>query len=389
MSTGLKRKQGLGSNIAVERARRVLAGVPGREELQASLSSLAESYSRLERKFAKTLLISDGYQLQVKELSLELERAASKLKQLQQLSLPICVHCRKVRLDDSYWQQIEIFLGENADILFSQAICPDCIKASHDALKGRAVGHPALPKPLARRPRSQHQTISSVEEEAVKDMRLLAEQAGEADQKLGARLNRFADLHAKLARRFAKTLSISDSYQSQLKDLNMRLELLARTDVLTGLANRWEMNHRLSVEHSRLTRHGAPFSIALGDLDHFKSINDTLGHSGGDHVLKAVARTLLENLRMEDLCARWGGEEFMILLPETDLSKAMATARKLTAKVRSLGPVWEGRAVDVSISFGVAEILPGMSLDQGISLADQALYRAKRLGRDQVAAAGE
>lgn len=383
---GASRKQGGGAASPADKALRLLkAGAPP-EALAAGLADLAEHYKALDHKFSKTLRISDGYQLQIREMAASQERMAAKIRQLQELTLPICVQCRKIRLDDDYWRQIETFLRDNVDMLYSQALCPECVQAGHDALRAGGDLRPAFPEASARSGRAPAR-ISPTEEQAVRDMRALAEEASRADPELGARMGRFADLHAKLARRFAKTVSISDSYQSQLKDLSLRLELLARTDVLTGLVNRWEMTHRLAVEYSRLQRHKTSFSIAVGDLDSFKKINDTHGHAAGDHVLRLVSNALRENLRLEDLCARWGGEEFLLLFPDTTQAQAMAASRKLLDVVRRLEPVWEGRSIKVSISFGVVEFRPGLGLDNGFKLADDALYEAKRLGRDQVVAA--
>lgn len=357
----------------------------GDESFAHELSALADAYAALDRKFAKTLRISDSYQLQIREMASSLERMASKISQLQELTLPVCLQCRKIRIDDDYWRHVERFLIDNSEMLVSQALCPDCLRASHGKLDTGGVSSAAHigARPPSGRPVAR---FSLSEEQTLKEMREAAAQMALTDPEMGMRISRFAASHEKLVRRFAKTVSISDSYQSQLKDLALRLDLLARTDALTGLVNRREMMQRLAIEYSRMHRHATPCSIVFGDIDHFKQINDRCGHTVGDYVLRAVARALRENIRGEDLCARWGGEEFMLFFSDTALDNAMAAASKLLDIVRSLEFDWEGGKINVTISFGVVQLRPGLSLDDGFRQADEALYEAKRLGRNQVIA---
>jgi len=373
----------------LRRAEEVLAGSPSPEELLAEFSALTKSYRALEHRLYKTVRISDGYQQQVKDLALAMEAMTAKVRQLREVALPICIHCRKVRSDDDYWHRLETFIAHNADIMFSQGICPDCIRATHAAI-GPAGEHG--PESVARtgQARPRKPKTAPIEEQAVAEFRALAAKAAQAAPELAGEVGVFVERFAKLSRRFAKTLSISDSYQSQLRELNLRLEVLARTDLLTGLANRWEMTSRLEAERGRMERHGSVFSIILGDVDYFKDVNDAFGHMGGDLTLRDVATVLRKSLRAEDLCARWGGEEFMILLPETDTAQAMAVAQKLKARVSRNTTVWDGKSIAVTMSFGVGGFRPGMSLDEGIKLVDDALYVAKNRGRNQVVvAAGE
>lgn len=326
----------------LQRAAAVLAATPEAPELAAAYAELAEAYRALVERFYKIIAISDGYQAQVKELASELERMTVKLRRLQEVALPVCVRCHKVYAGDDYWQRLETYLIENFDILFSQGLCPDCLAET----RARLGPSPSAEELLPARPHPR--------------------------------------VLPKLARRFAKTISISDSFYSQLRDLNGRLELMARTDLLTGLANRWEMATHVEAERSRAERHGSSMALILGDLDHFKAINDTYGHLAGDKVLRAVAEVLRTNLRREDICARWGGEEFLVLLPETGPDQARRVAEKLGRIVRDLRIVFEERTIVVTMSFGVGGFSPGMSLDEWLKQVDGALYAAKTAGRDRV-----
>lgn len=176
-------------------------------------------------------------------------------------------------------------------------------------------------------------------------------------------------------------------YVSMGKDITERvqreeeLERIANTDMLTGLANRLSFDRRLKMEIERARRYERPLSLLMLDIDHFKPINDTHGHDVGDQVLVHFARVLLENLRVTDLCVRWGGEEFIVLAPETPLFQALQLAEKLREAIVSTDfPVVE----QVTASFGVVEAHPDELIVQMIKRADTALYHAKVKGRNEV-----
>jgi len=169
---------------------------------------------------------------------------------------------------------------------------------------------------------------------------------------------------------------------------NARLHAIARhdavTDPLTGLANRRRFMEELGLELSRVHRYGRELSVILLDLDDFKSINDCLGHAVGDDVLCAVAGVLLSGVRDLDVSARLGGEEFAVLLPETNLEGASALAERLRRQVAELGlPVPVGHP-PVTASFGVASSPPALSAETLLEVADAALYQAKRDGKNRV-----
>ena len=165
------------------------------------------------------------------------------------------------------------------------------------------------------------------------------------------------------------------------------LRRLATTDPLTQLSNR---RHVLAVgqaELRRTQRYGRPLAVILCDVDHFKQINDRHGHDAGDAVLWAVSRTLQRGLRKIDHAARWGGEEFLLLLPETALPGALQLAERLRQDVRSLQLATPGgEPVTLTMTFGVAALVAEETLEQAISRADAALLAGKREGRDRVVA---
>jgi diguanylate cyclase (GGDEF)-like protein len=185
-------------------------------------------------------------------------------------------------------------------------------------------------------------------------------------------------------RRLEKITRISDRYQRNLLELNDRLRQAALKDPLTGLANRRLLMERLREEQERCQRGQAPFSLAMLDVDYFKRINDRHGHDVGDRVLCLLAQTIDEQLRGYDLCARWGGEEFMLLLPGTDIAQARRLSERIMARVRELRLPDLGQHARLTVSVGLAIHRSGEAVDQTIGRADSELLQAKRQGRDRL-----
>ncbi|WP_444928936.1 diguanylate cyclase [Microbulbifer sp. SSSA002] len=181
----------------------------------------------------------------------------------------------------------------------------------------------------------------------------------------------------------------SSRHQTQqlLQRLTGELESYAATDTLTGLANRREAFRAINELERRSDTAQDQYVILIGDLDNFKMINDTYGHSFGDRVLQDVAKILKSNSRSEDIVARWGGEEFLLLLPNTDLKGGSILAEKLRRRVAALSRRYT-RPVKISISLGVVEgSANGKPLNQLLAEADKRMYRAKNSGRNKVIAA--
>jgi diguanylate cyclase (GGDEF)-like protein len=178
--------------------------------------------------------------------------------------------------------------------------------------------------------------------------------------------------------------------QTELEDLNRKLAAIARRDPLTGLRNRRALQEDLDLLEARVARYGHRYCLALLDIDHFKSYNDTYGHQAGDEVLQAVATQLKDQTRGGDSLYRYGGEEFLCIFPEQSLAKAMVAAQRMRSSLERLAIPHSHNAGGVlSISAGLAMLDPAdtRSVGEVLKEADEALYRAKRLGRNRVESA--
>ncbi|KAF0815236.1 putative diguanylate cyclase YdaM [Andreprevotia sp. IGB-42] len=184
-------------------------------------------------------------------------------------------------------------------------------------------------------------------------------------------------------KKLEKIARISDRYQAVMRDLNEALKEASNHDALTGLANRRMLMEALRTESNRLQRLDRPMTLVLADIDHFKLINDEYGHEQGDAVLVEIARALSSAVREYDLCGRWGGEEFLILMPETGTAGALEVVERLRSAITDLHLHTGDVRLHVSASFGVADHLPGDHLSATINRADAALYSAKKSGRNR------
>ena len=178
--------------------------------------------------------------------------------------------------------------------------------------------------------------------------------------------------------------------KAELATALKRIQLQAIRDELTGLANRRHMMDMLTQEHARCARSGQAFCIGMLDIDHFKRVNDLHGHAVGDEVLRVFAEIGLAEMRDADLLSRWGGEEFLVLMPDTPLALARLALERLRTKLATTpieigGPA--GVRLSVTVSGGLAEYWPQESMSELIERADRALYDAKDAGRDRVVTA--
>ncbi len=186
-----------------------------------------------------------------------------------------------------------------------------------------------------------------------------------------------------LSIRLGKLRNRLSRQKKELQEAVERIQTLATRDALTGLLNRRAMLEALSHEAQRTHRSGEPLCLALIDLDHFKHINDTHGHAAGDRVLCRFAEIAREELRTTDVLSRWGGEEFMLLLPATGLPAALVCIERV--RIRLAATRFDDIAAGLTATFsaGFAQCLGEADLEHAIERADQAMYRAKAEGRNR------
>jgi diguanylate cyclase (GGDEF)-like protein len=203
------------------------------------------------------------------------------------------------------------------------------------------------------------------------------------DNPLLPELHQLHDLYCTLSQRTESMIREKSRMETQLANMSRSLDLATRIDPMTGLANRRAIMEMVEQEFSRANRHQRAASIIMADLDYFKKVNDTHGFNTGDDVLVEVSRVLRSCLRNEDICSRWGGEEFLVLLPETTLDGALAVANKIRESVSMTEFKVNRPGIQITISLGVCEYKPDQNIFEAISRADQALHQAKMGGRNR------
>ncbi len=191
--------------------------------------------------------------------------------------------------------------------------------------------------------------------------------------------------------RFQALTEHSKQMEQEAQQLTTKLEeqrQKALLDPLTGLANRAAWNERSELEHARIQRHSSSLLLSIIDIDHFKRINDSYGHLAGDKVLQLIAQELKKRLRKTDFIARFGGEEYAILLPDTPLNEGIQLLNQLRLAIEACPFHFRGEPVTITFSAGIGQVSAEETLDQAFERIDQALYAGKSAGRNQVVTAG-
>ncbi len=177
--------------------------------------------------------------------------------------------------------------------------------------------------------------------------------------------------------------TIKDQHKA-LQESYKNIERMAGMDSLTQLSNRRELLEKIKHEKARADRNTRSFVLALGDIDKFKTFNDRYGHDCGDHVLVSVASALKEMVRNQDSVGRWGGEEFLMLFPETDLEGGRIIAEKIRAEIADRTYGFQEQSLKISITIGLSLYEPHACINDCLKRADAALYRGKEAGRNRV-----
>lgn len=339
---------------------------------------LIADQQRLHQRLERISRISDRYQADLRNTNRELAesnaRLTAALGEVRTLSgfIPICSRCKKVRDDGGFWDEVENYLVRHTDaVLSSSGCCPACAAAQ--------ASSPAT------------QTLANRDgEDPGENLRLDGILANDAwnDHPLRGEYQRLSRDYQKLGRRLHKISRISDGFQTQLKELNLALARASRTDTLTGLANRRALLERLDEQAAVAPReHG--FAVAMIDVDHFKRVNDSLGHAAGDAVLRALGAILLAQAPPLALVGRWGGEEFLLIVPDAANIDIGTVCERIRADCEAAVTGHNGRQIRITVSIGIALHDRALSFEDTLRDADRALYAAKSCGRNRVMASDE
>ncbi|MBK5274525.1 MAG: GGDEF domain-containing protein [Desulfuromonadales bacterium] len=204
-----------------------------------------------------------------------------------------------------------------------------------------------------------------------------------ADNTLLEEFTQLSDCYKMLVQQVNKLSDENDQLKTQLVNMVRSLDLASRVDGMTGLANRRDIMEKIDREATRSQRHGRPFTILLINVDDFKSVNDLHGYNSGDDVLVEISRVLMSCVRNEDVCARWGGEEFMILLPETSAENSLQVANKVLEATFMTEFKANKPGIHITVSIGVCEHNPPQTVHECISRVNQALLHAKQGGKNR------
>jgi diguanylate cyclase (GGDEF)-like protein len=201
---------------------------------------------------------------------------------------------------------------------------------------------------------------------------------------LSAKYRKLLSDFRRLEAEYQKTKRSLEIREIEVRAILAQAHELANTDVLTFLPNRRKILSSLQEEVIRSNRYHTPLAISILDIDHFKKVNDTYGHVAGDQVLRSVAARLRAHIRHPDTIGRYGGEEFLIVLPNSELQAAAEQASRLCQQIRDLHIDVNDQVISVTISVGVAQLqIESETWEQLLHRADEALYRAKELGRNR------
>lgn len=189
--------------------------------------------------------------------------------------------------------------------------------------------------------------------------------------------------YRKQLRQLEKLARISDRYQSMMRDLNEALKDASLRDALTGIGNRRMLMEAIKAEVARAERMGRALTVVMVDVDRFKDVNDAHGHEVGDRALIEIANAIRSCVRDYDFCGRWGGEEFLVIMPETGAGDAALAVERIRDAIAALAVMAGDTRIPLTVSCGIAEHRKGASPSETINRADAALLQAKRGGRDR------
>ncbi len=204
-----------------------------------------------------------------------------------------------------------------------------------------------------------------------------------ADNILLEEFTHLSECYNMMRQQVNKLSAENDNLKTELVNMVRSLDLASRIDGMTGLANRRDIMEKIDREATRSQRHTRPFTILLINVDDYKKVNDVHGYNAGDDVLVEIARVLRSCVRNEDVCSRWGGDEFLILLPETNTENSLPVANKVVESMCMTEFKANKPGIRITVSIGVCEHRPAQTVHESISRVHQALLQAKKAGKNR------
>ena len=302
----------------------------------------------------------------------------------EEIYMPICFHHIHGQASEQYRTKAKILsLSDKVSSFYNESQSAEIIRDVSDMLReGMGISDSSL-KSLIDEVANKSVEIFSYFDILPGEMKPFSQLLQEANEELSKLNLSYEMLLVELKHKNMK----AERLALELKEANRKLGELSFRDGLTGLYNRRYLDDFLDREISRSQRYRSSFSLMIFDIDHFKKINDSYGHQVGDLVLKALSASLVGIARQTDVVARYGGDEFCVVLPETDLDRALISAKRLRKVVEGLDIPIASQTIKITISVGVASFSPLIketTISRLIEMADRALYSAKNSGRNKV-----
>jgi len=231
--------------------------------------------------------------------------------------------------------------------------------------------------------KTKSETADCLDYSDVERFEKVIEDIRHADNILLEEFTHLSDCYKKLVQRMSRLTTENEQLKTELVNMVRSLDLASRIDGMTGLANRRDIMEKIDREATRSQRHQRSFTILLINVDDFKKINEQHGYNAGDDVLVEIARVLRSCVRNEDICARWGGEEFLILLPETGTESSLPVANKVLESMSMTEFKANKPGIHITVSIGICEHNPAQTVQESIARVHQALLHAKMGGKNR------
>lgn len=320
------------------------------EDSRERFEQLEAEFRQLERRHLKTLQIADKYQADYREVSEKLMETTAKLRELQEAMLPVCMHCKCVRVDEQTWSGLDRFLFEKADLLFTHGVCPTCLETRYGKLLD------STPPPSSARGDAVPQ-----EDTTTRRFQALLDEAPRTAQPWRGWVEDLLRAYRRLLRRFVRVTQISDGYQHEVRESSLRLAHAVRTDQLTQFTTREAMIERLVVE---LDQRGAKDRrVVLVRMDGLRRVNQRAGIAVGDALILRTASRLASSVPGDVEWARWSAAEFLALVSDEASPASPDLESLIQGVLANVSVTYADKAWSLRPLVRAAPMRPGDNLD--------------------------